>query len=77
MRPPPPTWLQRKRVHRHERQARGHRALEAEQTALSPLEGQEKKHHTHRAVQVILEGNDYHMHHRLSEFGRAEEGAPC
>ena len=33
--------------------------------------------HTHRAVQVILEDDSYHMHHLLSEFGRAEEGAPC
>lgn len=32
---------------------------------------------TRRAVQVILEGDRYHMHHLLSEFGRKEEGAPC
>ena len=32
---------------------------------------------TRRAAQVILEDNTYHMHHRLSEFGQKEEGAPC
>lgn len=31
---------------------------------------------TGRAIQVILEEGDYHMHHLLSEFGRKEE-APC
>ena len=32
--------------------------------------------HTRRAVQVILEEDNYHMHHLLSEFGR-KEGAQC
>ena len=32
---------------------------------------------TRRAVQVILEDDTYSMHHRLSEFGRKEEGASC
>ena len=32
--------------------------------------------HTRRAVQVILEEDNYHMHHLLSEFGR-KEGALC
>ena len=32
---------------------------------------------TGRAMQVILEGGGYRMHHLLSEFGRKEEGAPC
>ena len=32
---------------------------------------------TRRAMQVILEGGGYQMHHPLSEFGRTEEGAPC
>lgn len=32
---------------------------------------------TRRAVQVILEDDAYSMHHRLSEFGRKEEGASC
>lgn len=32
---------------------------------------------TRRAMQVILEDDAYHMHHRLSEFGRKEEGASC
>ena len=32
---------------------------------------------TRQAVQVILEDDTYSMHHRLSEFGRKEEGASC
>lgn len=32
---------------------------------------------TRQAVQVILEDDVYSMHHRLSEFGRKEEGASC
>lgn len=32
---------------------------------------------TRQAVQVILEDDGYNMHHRLSEFGRKEEGASC
>ena len=32
---------------------------------------------TRRAMQVILEGGGYQMHHPLSEFRRTEEGAPC
>lgn len=32
---------------------------------------------TRQAVQVILEDDGYSMHHRLSEFGRKEEGASC
>lgn len=32
---------------------------------------------TRQAAQVILEDDVYHMHHRLSEFGQKEEGAPC
>lgn len=29
------------------------------------------------AMQVILEAEDYHMRHRLSEFGQGEGEAPC
>lgn len=32
---------------------------------------------TRQAAQVILEDGAYSMHHRLSEFGRKEEDAPC
>lgn len=32
---------------------------------------------TRQAVQVILESGEYQMHHRLSEFGDGEGGAPC
>ena len=32
---------------------------------------------TRRAMQVILEGGGYQMHHPLSGFRRTEEGAPC
>lgn len=32
---------------------------------------------TRRAMQVILEGEGYHMHHLLSEFGGKKGGAPC
>lgn len=30
-----------------------------------------------RAYQVILETDDYHMRHSLSEFSRSKEDAPC
>ena len=29
------------------------------------------------AYQVILEADDYHMHHPLSEFSHSEEASPC
>lgn len=32
---------------------------------------------THQAIQVILETNQYHMHHLLSEFGRKGESCLC
>ena len=32
---------------------------------------------TRQAIQVILESGEYQMHHRLSEFGEGEGGAPC
>lgn len=32
---------------------------------------------TRRAMQVILEGETYHMHHLLSEFGPQRGGDPC
>ncbi len=32
---------------------------------------------TRRAMQVILEDKEYHMHHLLSEFGRKEGDGPC
>jgi len=32
---------------------------------------------TGRAMQVILETEDYHMRHLLSEFGSGKEAAPC
>lgn len=32
---------------------------------------------TRQAVQVILEAEEYRMHHPLSEFGKKEGGAPC
>ena len=32
---------------------------------------------TGQAMQVILEGGGYQMHHPLSGFRRTEEGAPC
>ena len=34
-------------------------------------------HKTRRAMQVILEGQEYKMHHLLSELGRKEEAASC
>ena len=32
---------------------------------------------TRRAMQVILEGEDYHMHHLLSEFAPQRGDGPC
>lgn len=32
---------------------------------------------THQAMQVILETNEYHMHHLLSEFGRKGADGGC
>lgn len=32
---------------------------------------------THQAMQVILEGEDYHMHHLLSEFAPQRGDGPC
>ena len=33
--------------------------------------------HTHQALQVILETEEYQMHHPLSEFGNRGGEAPC
>ena len=33
--------------------------------------------HTHQALQVILETEEYQMHHRLSEFQREKEESLC